>query len=354
MKAWRALRKAAKLNAVGKRDEAIKALDTAIASSDSDRDNRLRIRRGLLAGDGGDFDTLINEQVSSAPALFFAANHRYKIGELDSAAKLCVRAAEKSPGNLSVQALYGIIKFINGEHTTLQAISRVLPHASADIQAAALLETEKAILMKHPNDTGEKGSEPSLAGPIGWLMDRLDDLAVTIYWIISHLMNILLNLTNRQKRSAWRKIINGDRLYQLGKQEEAAKLFKQALKIDPDALEPAEVLVSYYLEKQEYVQAKKYLNMLINATEEGEEIEPALNRRQADLLFGTGQYEAAGKMYQELFPEFRLDHMIPYRAGLCHIRQGDENNALAWFKKSLNLINHGLLENRISALAGIY
>ncbi|MGK7344524.1 MAG: tetratricopeptide repeat protein [Candidatus Nitrospinota bacterium M3_3B_026] len=341
-----AMRKAARLAAAGRRDEAAGLLTEAARGVKPDP--RIFIRKGLLTGAIADFEKAMEADPGNRAAPFFLALAALERGELVKAEKAVTEALRLAPGNHSAMALSAVIAARGGETGALPRAAGAVPSAVTRVQALALLEVERAIHAMDARDMGAAEREERLKGPAGWLLDRLDDAAVWASWALSHALNLVLNMADPEKRALYRNITEGDRLAGLGRMDEAAEFFEKALKIDPDNPEALESLAEYHLEKGGPEKAAEFLDRLERAL--GETRDPSLLKRRGEIFWMSKKISEAREAFAEAGRMAPLDYFPPYREGLSALRMGDEAGAREAFAETLSRINPRLVTERTERL----
>ena len=346
-----ALRKAQRLFSRGAAEQAVDTLNAAIESGC--KDPRLLLRRGLMTGSVEDLKKAGASGSLKRAVPFFIAREEYKNGDLDEAGRFAEEALDASPGNISARVLLALIEFRRGRAEPLFGMRSELVSATLEVQSLALLEVEKAIASIDTADTGASEKEDKLGGPAGWLMDRLDDAAVWIYWALSRFLNLLINITDARRREAYRHVSDGDLLEGLGRAGEAAAVFEKTLSVDPGNQEALESLTRYHLERGDFAKAAAYLDRLEKVSENGAGSEGLRLKWRGEILLRTGKTREAERVLAEAGRIRQLDYIIPYRRGLCLARLGADGEARRAFEESLGMINPGLLAERVDRLQSL-
>lgn len=339
-----AMRKAARLSAAGRRGEALAVLEKAARAKRPDA--RLFIRKGLLTGETGGFEKAMEADPENRAAPFFLALAAFEKGDVRKAEKAVAEAL--APGNHSARTLAAVIAAREGNPEPLLGMASDVPAAVTRVQALALREVEKAIYARDAQDMGAAEREERLSGPAGWLLDRLDDAAVWASWALSRSLNVVLNMSDPEKRALYRNVTEGDRLAGLGGMDEAAEYFEKALTIDPDNPEALESLAEYHMENGEPSRAAALLDRLEEVL--GEARAPSLLKRRGEILWMTKKLPEALEAFAEAGRAAPLDYFPPYREGLASLRMGDEAGALEAFAEALSRVNPRLFEERAEKL----
>jgi len=341
-----AIRSAARLLRSGKKDEARRRL--ARAMEEGSRDHRLVIRLAIASGDHSPLVKAAGEGRAGRAGWIFPAMDRALAGDYSKAGEYAANALDISPENMSARALAGLAGFRRtGDISHLRGHAEALPHAAARIQALILLAVEQAIAGTCPEDSGAEEVEDKTTGPLGRMLDILDDLAIWIYWLISVALNLVINAMNPARRAVYWKVIEGDRLEGLGKDEPAMEQFAMALEMAPGCVEALESMVKHSIRLRRHEQAEEYLARLLAAVGEAGATDPSLLKMRADLAFFQRRHEKALTVYKSLQPQFPLSYIIPYRVGLCLLAGGDVKGAVDKFEKALSQVNPGLLRQRV-------
>lgn len=346
------LRKAARLVGRGETEKAGLRLEESINSGLSDV--RLLIRMAIIRGDY----KLLRQRLdqggqNSGPGWFFLALDAFRRGVIDEARLFCRKGLAVAPRNLSICALLAVADFIEGDKEPLFSLASDLPHTSIDTQALALLAIEKSIISRRLSDTGAIEGDGKLGGPPGWIIDRLDDFAVLAYWLIWKIMNVIVNIANAKRRAAHSLVLNADLFEGFKKKKRAARYYRQALLLDPKNQEALESMTIISIESGAYDEALTFLSGLDHSVSENRAPEPHLVKWKADILFLMKKFSDAEPLYEKAAVYFGLEYMVFYRLGLCRLRRGDDAGAEESFKKSLGLIHHGLIAQRLESLGAI-
>ncbi|MDH4183696.1 MAG: hypothetical protein OEV92_05710 [Nitrospinota bacterium] len=346
------LRRAASLARKGRTDDAAARLRSAIDKKD--QDPRLAIRLALVSDDYAALAKAADEgQASRAAHLFLAlgklAKGNYKAGE-----RHCKKALEAAPENLTAKALLALARFGGaGDASALVALAPALAHTSLRAQGLILLAAERAIVSANPSDTGAPEVEDVTGGPLAWVLDLLDDLAIWVYWLISIVMNLLINARDAESRAVYWHVIEGDRLEGLRKNGPAVERFKKALELRPGCIEALESMVKHQILLGQYQEAEATLALFVQAAGEGASDDPSVKKWQADIAFFLGRTQEAKALYQALDAQFPLSYIIPYRIGLCAMAGNELPLAAASFQRALGRINPGLIAERVKLLSSL-
>jgi len=348
------LRKTARLVRRGETKKAERRLGKAIDAGLFDI--RLYVRRAIAGGDYKSLKEHLDKgNKKSGAGWFFLALDALRRDDIGQTKLFCRNALSMAPRNLSVSALLAIADFIDGDREPLFSISLNLPHTSIHVQALALSAIEKAIISQRLSDTGVTPEDDRLGGPPGWIMDRLDDFAVLVYWLIWKVMNTILNIANSKKRAVYSLVLDGD-LFEEGfrQKKRAAQYYLRALELDSDNQEALESMLVKSIENKEYDDAMTFLSRLAQSASQKLARNPHLAKWKADIFFLMKKFPEAEPLYEKVSDHFKLDYMLFYRLGLCRLRRGDDTGAHGYFEKSLGLIHHGLIAKRLEFLSGIH
>lgn len=345
------LRKAARLVSNGETEKAGQRLTVAIDSGLSDV--RLQIRRAIASGDYKSLkETLDQGDHKSGAGWFFLALDAFRNGDMSGCRLFCGKGIAISPRNLSISALLAVADLVEGDKEPLISFSNLIHHTSIHTQALALMAVEKSILSRRLSDTGAIEGEDQLGGPAGWIMDRLDDIAVFAYWLIWKTLNIIRNIADSKRRAVKSNVLDGDLLEGYRKKNLSVRYYLKALELDSENQEALESMVIKSIENEAFDDALKFLSRLDQSLGQDHDPIPHLIKWEADILFMMMRFSEAEPLYQKAVKLFPLEYMVFYRLGLCRLRLGDEAGAEDFFKKSLGLINHGLIAQRLEFLRG--
>lgn len=314
-------------------------------------DPRLSIQKTLLTGEKEDRDTLRRLHSQSGAAMLTASVLSYGAGEYDKAAGAAVDGLCARPGDPSLKTLVLLAHSRSGQDVDIPSLRECAKNAILGVRAYALTEVERRIIQSRPDDTGAVEKEDTLGGPFGFLLDRLDDLAAVMGYLLSHLLNLVKHAGDAKKRAVYSLITQGDRLWAMRRHGEAAKRFEEALRIDPACLEALESLARHCLDKGETAKAVAFFSSLEKLAESEDDVMPThIARISADLAFFTRNHKQACRLYSGIIETSPHDYMAPYRRGLCLLRMGDEKGAALSFRLALQIPNPRLLEGRFDAL----
>lgn len=348
-----ALHRATRLAAAGRRDDAEKTVRAALSAGA--KDIRLLIRLGSITGDySGLKQKLAGSQAPGAGWLFLAMD-AYRRNNITEAAEYSRKAMDTSPANDTARAVAALVRAAQGAPGGLAAAAAAIANASLEAQALALLASESAIIAADPADTGAAEQEDEgMKGPAGWLLNRLDDLAILIYWMFSSLINVTTNVSDSGRRAVYGHVIRGDLMYGLGKLDGARSAFLQAAEADPGCMEAVESLAALAIQRGDVAEAREMVDRLFQNAGSGAADNDLWTRWKADVLFLGGEFQEAAKYYEKAEAAAPRTYIIPYRLGLAALRRGDSDRAIEKFARALSLINPGLLEGRLAALADLY
>jgi len=343
-----AIRKAARFCKFGQIDRARITLTNAIETGQDDP--RLALRLALVSHDFADIDQVPATGSVKAALTLFAAIDAHRRGDHARAVSLLGDCQADAGGNGTIRLLRAVAVFLAGDRTALLGMKNDLPHCSLEVQAICLAAVEGDIIKNNPDDSGAKEREEALIGPIGWMIARLDDVAVWLYWALSHCLNLVINISSPRNRQVYRHVIEGDRLHGLSRKTEAEKHFRRALELDEENPEALESLAVYCLENSNYEQAGRHMDKLAQQSTNDGGPNSQLTRLRADLLYARGLYREAEPLYMTAAQDAPLNYFIPYRLGLIRLRDGDVTGAEGHFKRALGLINPKLPVERINRL----
>ncbi len=343
-----AIRRAARFCKLGREDQARLTLANAIESGQDDP--RLALRLGLVNHDFTDIDQAPATGPARDALMLFAAIEAHRRGDHAHAISLLESCQPDAGGNCTIRLLKAVASFLDGDRAALQGVENDLPHSSLEVQAICLVAVESAIIRSDPSDCGAREREETLKGPIGWMIARLDDMAVWLYWVLSHFLNLVINISSPRDRQVYRQVIEGDRLDGLSRKAEAEKRFRRALELDGENPEALESLAVYCLENLNYKEAGRHLDKLAQQAGSGDSPDPLLTRLRADLLYARGLYREAEPVYLTVARDAPLNYFISYRLGLIRLRDGDAPGAEGHFKRALGLVNPRLPAERIGRL----
>ncbi|MBI4827247.1 MAG: hypothetical protein HY804_00265 [Nitrospinae bacterium] len=337
------LRAAARARRAGNVKKALAVLDGAVAAGG--RDPRLSLARARLTGD---FSPILNDPGSFAHApgvLIVAARGALRAGDASAACRALDAARAAAPRNTALDTL-SALALVSRDGVGALAVARTaVLDATPGAQSLALLAVEEALIAKDPADRGAKLRDEPLGGAIGAALGLLDDAAVWLGWAIGHLLNLIVNFGDANKRAAYRLVTEGDRLSGFFRDDEAAEKFRKALRHDPHNPEALESLITYSLTRGETDAAEAHLAALEKATEGNPP--PSHARWRGDILFLRGQWREALEHYVSVEPAFKLDYHLPYRMGLCRLRLGERAAAVELFERAMCHAHPGLLEERL-------
>lgn len=321
-------------------------------------DHRLVIQAALATDDYTRLIQLAQDGKGGGAAWLFPAIDRAQAGDFQKAEELARNALDLAPDNMTAQALHALARFHNTKDVSLlKSGAPVFPHASLTIQALTLLAVEKEIIGQRQDDRGAPEREDSVGGALGWILNRLDDLAIWIYWLLSVALNLFINAFKPDKRGVYWHVIEGDRLEGLGRRDRAAQRFAQALEMAPDCVEALESMMTHSMVEGRYKDAEEYYARLAAVVGLAGASDPSMRKWEADLAFFQGKYDEARTIYENLQPQFPLSYIIPYRIGFCALAANTDSRdhqadrlARGKFQEALNQVNPGLLQERVALL----
>ncbi len=343
-----ALNRSNRLLRKGDKGRAVAELTAAIEASS--KDPRLLIQRGLVTGNSDDLRNAVEIAPDHAATHIFLALSALATDDYTTARKEAILCAGIDKGNVSAPALIALLDVIEEKCEPADCITNLLnlsPGVITPVRARSLYEIEKRIASLDPSDTGAKEHDGGLKGPIGWILDRIDDVAVWIYWFLHRAINRVWNFTNEVKRETNRYLLDGMRYEAFGQTEISAEYFRKALLIDPTNHTALEYLTRHHLETGDPDKAEEYLNRL--EPEPGED-GSQYTRWRADILFAKNDRSAAAPLYRESTEETKLDYFPPYRLGLCLLETGDKTGAVNAFATALSRVSPRLFEERANKL----
>ncbi|MDH5510425.1 MAG: hypothetical protein OEZ32_08720 [Nitrospinota bacterium] len=341
-----AIHAAARLLRSDRKNDAAKRL--ALAVDQNVADHRVGIRLALLSADYSPLLKAAQEGRGGRAAWLFLALERALANDYAKAEEFARRALDMTPNNMTAQALFGLARFRRtGDLSKLRQHVAALPHAAMKVQGLILLAVEQSIAKANPSDTGAEEKDDRTTGSLGRVLDLLDDLAIWIYWLISVALNLVINALDPAKRRIYWKVIEGDRLEGLGKDDLALEQFAMALELSPGCVEALESMMKHSMARGKYDETERYLNRLLAILGEAGAADPSLLKMQADLAFFQRQFGKATPLYERLQPQFQLSYIIPYRIGLCLLAGGDDRRAVEYFEQALSQVNPGLLRERV-------
>lgn len=345
-----ALHKAHRLAVSGRAPEAVECLGKTYSEIP---DPRLLIQSVRIAGSREDRGLLISRHPDNGSAMLISAISAMDAGDYPGATLAATNGLSARPGDPSLLALLMIARFRSGaEPMDWAELRESVKNSTRDVKAVALQEVERAILRLSPSDCGALEKDDALGGPAGFILDRLDDLAAIMGWMLSNIVNLISNAADSGKRAVYRHVIEGDRLAGQRRKDEAAAQFEKALQADPACVEALESLSRYYVESGDVERATSLFTALEKAlASAGEGASPHLSRLRADISFFNGKFKEAVDLYEGAVILSPHDHMAQYRRGLCHLQMNDERKSAESFKRVLSMPNAGLLEDRFDALA---
>lgn len=353
IKSTLAIHKARRLVKAGRTATAVESLKNACAQMD---DPRLFIQKALLSGEKEDRAALRRLYPQNVAALLTTSVLSYAAGEYEDSVGSAMDGLSARPGDPSLKTLVILSRSRAGhEPLNIPDLRECAKNAILSVKAYALAEVERRIIESRPGDRGAVEKEDTLGGPIGFVLDRLDDFASVMGSLLSHSLNLLMHLGDAKKRAVYSLITDGDRLWAMRRRGEAVTRFEEALRIDPACVEALESLTRHYIEEDDMTKASERFSALEKSlATAGDAIPPHIVRISADLAFFEGKYEKACGLYAETIKASPHDYVTPYRRGLCLLRMGDESGAVESFKLALSIPNPKLMEERFDALEGVY
>lgn len=339
LRALVALKKAA-ASAADRRSILTAAIDAG------ETDPRLWLQRGERA----DFDQAARLRPDSKAAPFMAAVAAALENAPDAFALARKAAADRS--NVSAQALAATLALETGDAAPLadRALRKNLPAVTGPVKGMLLAAVERHISFLDPADRGAPEREDILNGPLGWLLDRFDDLSVAITWGAARIVNVVVHRGDPARRAAFRAVISGD-VRTAYKRPGAVDAYRLALVHDPACEEAVESLIRFHLDRGDVADARSLVDRY-TALRDGEEgaTDPTLLRWRADLAWFGGAWREAADGYRESAARDRLAYFPPYRHGLCALRLDRRDEAVSAFTSALSRINPHLLEERLLRL----
>lgn len=353
IKSTLALHRARRLVNAGRTATAIESLKNACAQM---TDPRLFIQKALLSGEKEDRAVLRLRHPQNAAALLTASVLSYSAGEYEDAGMSAMDGLSARPGDPSLKTLIILSRSRAGhEPLNISGLRGCAGDAILSVKAYALAEMERRIIQSRPGDRGAIEKEDALGGPLGFILDRLDDIATVMGFALSHSLNLLRNAGDAKKRAVYRLITDGDRLWAMRRRGEAVTRFEEALLMDPACVEALESLTRHHIDEGDMAKAVERFSALEKAVMSAGGAMPShIVRISADLAFFQGEYEKARDLCAETIKTAPHDHMPPYRRGLCFLRMGDESAAVESFKLALSIPNSKLMEERFDALEVVY
>lgn len=344
------LHRATRLASAGRGDEAAKTIRAALASGEDDI--RLLIRLGVITGDFAGLKKKLSESYAPGAGWLFLTMDAYRRSDITEAAQYSQKSLAASPGNDTAKSAAALVRAAQGAPGELAAAAEPLANAAPNVQASALLAAETAIISADPANTGAAEKEDEgMKGPAGWILNRLDDMAIIIYWLLSSLINIATNIATPGRRAVYGHVIRGDLLYGLGKVEKARAAFQRAAEMDPECQEAVESLAALAIQRGGGAEARAMVDRLYGNAGENAGDNDMWTRWKADVLFLSGEFGKAEKYYLKAEAASPRAYIIPYRLGLIALRRGDRERAAKKFERALSLINPGLLGDRLAALS---
>lgn len=313
-------------------------------------DPRLKLRSLIIRPEPGGFNKLAENHPGYRPAVYFTALDFFKGEEPAKAVKFInsnYSQGTPSRANPAMDALLALSGFVaeNGALNKLSDLKRSIDMGPIELQYMALSYLEQRIYELDKNDRGAEEKEEPLRGPAGWMLNRLDDAAIIIRWLVFRILNVILNLTRPQRRKTYCGLIDGDLWHGLYNYAKAREAYEKAHAADPANPEPLESLTRLSLIAGDLESASAYFAKLENTLDN--EDDPFLAKLKADIRLAQGNYAEAFKLYNGVMESFPHDIMAHYRLGLCYLRLEKADKASEWFIKSLSQPNAGLLRRRI-------
>lgn len=347
------LRAVARLAKAGRMATAVESLKKACGDG---TDPRLFIQKAILSGEKEDRLLLKRLYPKNTAAMVTASVLSYGAGEYEDAVVSAIGGLSSRPGDSSLKTIILLSRSRLGlAPLDIPDLRIYAKNAILGVRAYALAEVERRMLQLRPGDRGAVEKEETLGGPFGFILDRLDDLAAFIGYLLSHSLNLVTNAMDSKKRAVYRLIIEGDRLWAMRRRVEAARRFEEALRLDPGCAEALESLTRHYLDEGETAKAVACFTALEKSLDtSGGSMPPHLTKISADLAFFTGKYDKACDLYAETIKAAPHDYLAPYRRGLCLLRAGDEKGAVESFGLALSIPNPRLMEDRFDALEAVY
>lgn len=347
-----ALRAASRLAKAGRMATAVESLKNAC---DNEADPRLFMQKAILSGEKGDRHALRHLYPKNAAAMLTASVLSYGGGEYEDAIASAMDGLSARPGDPSLKTLILLSRSRSGlAPLNIPDLRVCAKNAILGVKAYALTEVERRIIELRPGDRGALEKEETLGGPFGFILDRLDDLAAIIGYLLSHSLNLATHATDPKKRAVYRLVTEGDRLWAMRRRGEAVQRFEEALRMYPDCAEALESLTRHYIDEGETAKAMACFTALEKTMEpSGGATPPHMTRISADLAFFTGKHKKACELYAETVKAAPHDYMAPYRRGLCLLRTGDGKGAEESFRLALSIPNPQLMEERFDALEAV-
>jgi tetratricopeptide (TPR) repeat protein len=336
----------------GRLAEAVESLKKAC---DSAPDPRLFIQKTLLSGDKEDRAALKRLYPENAAAMLTASVLSYGACEYEDAVGYAMAGLCARPGDPSLRALILLSRSRAGqERLDIPGLRDCAKTASLSVRAFALAEVERRIIQSRPGDRGAAEKEETLGGPFGFILDRLDDLASVMGYLLTSSLNLVTHAGDSKKRAVYRLIAQGDRLWAMRRRGEAVTRFEEALRMDPDCVEALESLTRHYLDAGETTKSAACFSALEKSPSSADDaMPPHIAGISADLAFSEGKYKKASGLYAETIKAAPHDYLAPYRRGLCLLRIGEEKEAVESFRLALGVPNPKLMEGRLDALEAV-
>lgn len=348
------LRTANRLAKAGRMASAVEFLKEACGKEGSDP--RFFIRKTLFSGEKEDRNALKRLYPKNAAAMVTASVLSYGAGEYEDAIAFATDGLSARPGDPTLRTIIILSRSRSGlGPLDIQGLRICAKNAILSVRAYALAEVEKRIIQLRPGDSGAVEKEETLGGPFGFILDRLDDLAAVIGYLLSHSLNLVTHATDSKKRAVYRLVTEGDRLWAMRRHGEAVTWFEEALRIDPNCAEALESLTRHYLDEDETAKAVACFTALEKSLDSsGGSMPLHITKISADLAFFTGKYKKACDLYAETIKAAPHDYVTPYRRGLCLLRTGDEKESVEMFRLALSIPNPQLMEDRFDAIEAVY
>ncbi|MBF0291947.1 MAG: tetratricopeptide repeat protein [Nitrospinae bacterium] len=347
------LRAVSRLAKAGRMETAVESLKKACGDG---IDPRLFIQKALLSGEKEDRAILKRLYPKNAAAMVTASVLSYGAGEYEDAVEFAMDGLSARPSDPSLKTLILLSRSRSDQGLlNIHDLRVCAKNAILTARAYALAEVERRMIQLRPGDRGVVEKEETLGGPFGFILDRLDDLAAVIGYLLSHSLNLVTHAMDGKKRAVYRLIAEGDRLWAMRRRGEAAGRFEEALRIDPECVEALESLTRHYLDEGETAKAVACFTALEKSLDTSGGSTPLhLTKISADLAFFTGKYNKACDLYAETIKAAPHDYVTPYRRGLCLLRTGDEKGAVESFRLALSIPNPQLMEERFDAIEAVY
>lgn len=128
-------------------------------------------------------------------------------------------------------------------------------------------------------------------------------------------------------------ILQGAKLHDQKKYVEAISKYQQALSVNPNSISALYEMALTYLQLEEYPNAIKYSNQVLNFNFEPIKVDAYVIKGTA--MAKSGKTNEAIKMFQEAIDELGSNALLDYNLGLIYYNQGNNKKAIGYIRRAI-------------------